>query len=157
MRTSALVALLIASVAAPALAEDEWAPGATGAAVVEDEPVLDERIEELELRIEELEAERAAPAAPASGPSWARNVRLGGNSNAGYYGGRGWTMSVPETRVTEYEQGTFVIDIADAREKELVWRGIARGRVSKTPPGPAEQREQFFQVASEILVEFPPR
>ena len=41
--------------------------------------------------------------------------------HSGYYGGRGWTMSVPETRVTEYEQGTFVIDIADAREKELVW------------------------------------
>ena len=78
--------------------------------------------------------------------------------HSGYYGGgRGWTMSVPETRVTEYAQGTFVIDIADAREKELVWRGIATGRLSKTPPGPAEQREQFFQVATEILVDFPPR
>ncbi len=74
-----------------------------------------------------------------------------------YAGGRGWTMSVPETRVTEYEQGTIVLDIADAREKELVWRGVGKGRVSKNPPGPAEQRERFFQAASEILADFPPR
>ena len=66
-------------------------------------------------------------------------------------------MSVPETRVAEYEQGTIVIDIADAREKELVWRGVAKGRISKTSPGPAEQRELFFQSARETLAEFPPR
>ena len=46
---------------------------------------------------------------------------------------------------------------ADARDKELVWRGVGKGRVSKNPPGPAEQRERFFQAASEILADFPPR
>ena len=68
----------------------------------------------------------------------------------------GWTVSIPETTVDEYEEGTVVIDIADAREKELVWRGIGRGRMRRQAPDPEEQRATALQVANEILADFPP-
>ena len=77
--------------------------------------------------------------------------------NSHYTGRYGWRMSVPETRVTEYEQGTIVIDIADAKQKALVWRGVGKGRVRKNPPGPEQQRADFLQAASQILADFPPR
>jgi hypothetical protein len=41
----------------------------------------------------------------------------------GRYGRRVGTY----TTVQKYQQGTLVVDLADAKEKELVWRGWAKG------------------------------
>jgi hypothetical protein len=35
-----------------------------------------------------------------------------------------------ETHVSEYTQGTFNIDLVDAKRKQLVWEAVGVGRVS---------------------------
>jgi hypothetical protein len=76
--------------------------------------------------------------------------------NRGYYGAYGYYMGWPETEVRQYDEGTLVIDVADARDKEVVWRGLAVGRVRQqaTP----EQRTQAVNDAvAAILAKFPPQ
>ena len=73
-----------------------------------------------------------------------------------YYRTRGWTMSIPETQVDHYEEGTVVIDLADAKDQELVWRGIGRGRMRSQPGSPEQQKERAQSVAEEILAGYPP-
>jgi hypothetical protein len=51
------------------------------------------------------------------GPGW-------GRYGYGYGVGIGGPISTT-TRVVEYEEGTLVVDIWDARSKQLVWRGTA--------------------------------
>jgi hypothetical protein len=41
----------------------------------------------------------------------------------GAWGYRGWT------RVYEYEAGTLVIDVIDRKNREVVWHGVASGRI----------------------------
>ncbi len=78
------------------------------------------------------------------------------NSHYGYGpGANRWGYGPPETVVREYEEGTLVIDVVDARSDRLVWRGSAYGRMreSATP----EQRQQRAQeVVATILERFPP-
>jgi hypothetical protein len=74
------------------------------------------------------------------------------------YGGYGWTVSIPETRVNEYDEGSLIVDISDAKEKELVWRGIGTGRLRETPrEDPEEQKQVVYQVVDEVLADFPPK
>jgi hypothetical protein len=56
------------------------------AAARADEAELLDRIQDLELRIQDLEAERNRGPGAASG-GWAERVRLGGSANTGFYGG----------------------------------------------------------------------
>ena len=72
------------------------------------------------------------------------------------YGRHGWARSVPETHVTEYDEGTIIIDIADAREKELVWRGVGTGRMPNTQRKPDEMTQRIYEVVDDILADFPP-
>jgi len=44
-----------------------------------------------------------------------------------------WSGSYSVSRVTPYTQGTLIIDIWDAREKTLIWRGSASAAVAKNP------------------------
>lgn len=60
--------------------------------------------------------------------------RPGPAFGAGYYGYRrglysGWPM-YDDDRIVTYKVGTLNIDIVDAEKKQLVWEGIAEGRVS---------------------------
>jgi hypothetical protein len=57
----------------------------------------------------------------------------------------------PRTRLP----GTLVIDILDARSRELIWRGSAEGAVLG-PGGEAASQEELDDVAAKILKEFPP-
>jgi len=72
-----------------------------------------------------------------------------------YYGRYGYAVSIPETRVSQYDEGTLVIDIADAREKELVWRGTGIKRVQPSPQ-PEKTTEAVNRAVAEILASFPP-
>jgi hypothetical protein len=59
------------------------------------------------------------------------------------------------TTVTEYQEGTLLIDLIDPKSKQLIWRGSGQSRLrrSSTP----EQREQRIDEAvAEILKSFPP-
>lgn len=61
------------------------------------------------------------------GPGWAW-----GHGGYGGYGYGGGPVN-STTTVRKYKRGTLVIDIWDARTKELVWRGTASDSVSDDP------------------------
>ncbi len=77
------------------------------------------------------------------------------------YYGRGWGYDgvysgVGATRTTarEYTVGTLVIDVYDARLRELVWRGAGEGKVRQAR-NPEESQEQINQAVTQIMEEFP--
>jgi hypothetical protein len=75
--------------------------------------------------------------------------------NRGYVDYWGYGISWPETRARKYEEGTLVVDIADAREAELVWRGAAIGRVRRRPT-PEKTTQDVNEAVEQILARFPP-
>ena len=69
----------------------------------------------------------------------------------GYGAGGGYT----ETRVTEYAEGTFLLDLIDPQKMELIWRGSAQSRISRrTSPEKREQRVR--EVVERVLAQYPP-
>ena len=69
------------------------------------------------------------------------------------WGGWGGTMSTATTTVHEYTVGTMVVDIYDAKSKNLVFRGIAQDELSDKP----EKNVKKMEKASEKLFKkFPP-
>ena len=79
------------------------------------------------------------------------------NRSYGYgYGRYGRPMGgYSETRVSEYTQGTLIIDIVDAASNELVWRGSTEGRVREKKT-PEEREKRIRDAVAAILAEFPP-
>jgi len=77
-------------------------------------------------------------------------------SGMGGYGWRGWGgggMGTATTSASEYTEGTLVVDIYEAKTKQLMWRGIAQGELKDSP----EKREKQLQKASDKLFkDFPP-
>ncbi len=66
----------------------------------------------------------------------------------GRYGRRVGTY----TTVQKYQQGTLVVDLVDAKEKELVWRGWAKGEVNDSVG-----KEKIDDTTAKILAEYPPQ
>jgi hypothetical protein len=81
-----------------------------------------------------------------------------GPSYGGYYGYRGamyggWGGY--DVQTVNYKAGTLSVDVVDAAKKQLVWTGIAEGRVSQEArdnPGAAIDR-----VIGEIFAKYPGR
>jgi len=65
----------------------------------------------------------------------------------GPYGGR--------VDVSYYEEGTLVVDIIDAKAKELVWRGMGTGIV-KAYSKPEKMQKAMDEDVTKILSAFPP-
>ena len=65
----------------------------------------------------------------------------------GPYGGR--------VDVSYYEEGTLVIDVVDAKEKELVWRGMGTG-IMRQYAKPEKMQKDIDQDVAKILAAFPP-
>ncbi len=53
--------------------------------------------------------------------------------------------------VVRYKEGTLVIDIVDAEQKELVWQGVGKDVLNRANP-----EENFVNSVKEILKDFPP-
>jgi len=73
----------------------------------------------------------------------------------GGYGWRGWGggMGTATTTVDEYLVGTLVVDIFDAKSKQLVFRGIAQDELSDKP----EKNQKKLEKASDkMFKDFPP-
>jgi hypothetical protein len=69
-------------------------------------------------------------------------------SSYGYFGSYGW-------QVREYQKGTLVVDFVDAREKEMVWRGVAEGSLPDIPQ--TEKIEKIVnQAVKEMMKYYPP-
>ncbi len=56
-----------------------------------------------------------------------------------------WGGGYSTTSVNTYTRGTLIIDIWDAREKTLVWRGTAIGLVHENPDKDAKQIEKALK------------
>ena len=79
-------------------------------------------------------------------------------AGAGYYGYRyglytGWPAYSTDVRTVHYKEGTANIDVIDARRSQLVWEGVAEGRVRDEAlqnPGPA-----ISALVAELFTEYP--
>ena len=56
-----------------------------------------------------------------------------------------WGGAHSTTTVSTYTQGTLIVDVWNAREKTLVWRGTAIGLVSKSPEKDAKRIEKALK------------
>ena len=57
---------------------------------------------------------------------------------------------------SEYEEGTLVITVNDAKTKKPVWRGWATSRVNDQP-SPEQTIETINNAVEKILAKFPPQ
>lgn len=61
-----------------------------------------------------------------------------------------------QTFVTEYEEGTLLIDFVDPSSQKLMWRGSAKGTV-KEKAKPEQREARIREAVSKILAQFPPQ
>lgn len=77
----------------------------------------------------------------------------------GYYGYRnryGYAYGVgygTETRVSQYTEGTLNIDVVDAAQKQVIWEGVAVGKLKE--PRQETLRSDITQVVDEIFKKYP--
>jgi Domain of unknown function (DUF4136) len=88
-------------------------------------------------------------------------LRPGANSSLGYgyYGYRAglydpWPRYEGERSVT-YKVGTINIDIVDAEKKQLIWEGVAEGRVSEEAM--ANPKVTVNAIVTELMRQYPGR
>ena len=78
-------------------------------------------------------------------------------TNYGYgyggYGYHGWGGRSVD--VYQYQEGTLIIDLIDAKNQQLAWRGWATGVVDDRPD-PERQEEDIQRVMSRIFENYPP-
>jgi hypothetical protein len=72
-----------------------------------------------------------------------------------YYGFR-WGFAVPQTYVTEYQQGTLMIDVVDGATRTLVWRGSAQADLGSNPSA-SDTVKKIDEAARKIMERFPPK
>ncbi len=66
----------------------------------------------------------------------------------------GW-RAYPQVEVNQYTEGTLNIDVADARQRELIWEGVAIGRVTRAAR--RDVQGAVDSVVPQIFAEFPIR
>jgi hypothetical protein len=68
----------------------------------------------------------------------------------------GYTSEYGEgTQVVQYEEGTFLIDLADARTKEVIWRGWAQLDLGRALRDPEVMRDQIDEAIRRMFEDFP--
>ncbi len=82
-------------------------------------------------------------------------------SYGGYWGGYwrgGWGgPGYYETRTVDYRVGTLQIDLFDAQDNQLVWRGSASEVLRDGEQTPAERSRKMHELAAKVLSRFPPQ
>ena len=69
--------------------------------------------------------------------------------------GYGWGWGAGGVDVYQYQEGTLIIDIVDAKNKDLIWRGTGQDVVD--PNADTQKRtETINNAVSKILAQFPP-
>lgn len=79
------------------------------------------------------------------------NTFYSGYGGYGYYGWGG--MSSARTTVNEYKVGTLVLDIFNAKDKKLVFRGVAQDELSDKPE---KNTKKIDKSAEKMFKNFPP-
>jgi hypothetical protein len=70
----------------------------------------------------------------------------------GWWGGWGPGWGPYDATVSQYTQGTVIIDVLDAKTKELLWRGQGIARVSDDEP---QYEQELWKTVTAILDKFP--
>ena len=78
----------------------------------------------------------------------------------GYYGYRyglygAWPLYDRDVETVTYPVGTANVDIVDANKKQLIWEGIAQGRISDDAM--AQPREAIAAAVTQLFTRFPGR
>ncbi len=58
-----------------------------------------------------------------------------------------WTGSLPATAMPQVVKGTLIVDLADARKKQLVWRSSAEAKLDY------EKRSKIFDTVNKVIPE----
>jgi hypothetical protein len=77
------------------------------------------------------------------------------NSGWGYGWGWGGGTGMSTATVRQIPVGTLVIDLADARAKELVWRGTASDTL-KEKATPEERAKILAEAMAKLFADYPP-
>ena len=72
------------------------------------------------------------------------------------YAGSYWGWAGRDIDVYNYTEGTLIVDLVNAKSKQLAWRGSATGVVE---PGksPEEVQERINDVVAQIFANYPPK
>jgi hypothetical protein len=78
----------------------------------------------------------------------------------GYYGYRyglygAWPLYDNDVRTVTYPIGTANIDVVDAHKKQMIWEGVAQGRLRDEDMN--NPRESIAQVVTQLFARFPGR
>jgi Domain of unknown function (DUF4136) len=65
-----------------------------------------------------------------------------------------WGGTLPATPVPQVMHGTITVDLVDARQKHLVWRAIAKGKMDYNKR--SKLLEQANKAVSEMFKQYPP-
>ena len=63
--------------------------------------------------------------------------------------------AISDMRVTQYTQGTLIVDLIDPTANQSIWRSLVQSRLRNGPQLEGQQ-ERFNQVAETMLEGFPP-
>jgi hypothetical protein len=66
----------------------------------------------------------------------------------GWYGG--------QVDVYQYNEGTLIVDIVDAKTNQLVWRGTATKTIDESA-SPEQREANLKEVVSRIFEKYPPK
>ena len=80
----------------------------------------------------------------------------GGYGPYGYGWGGGWGGSTTSTQVRDILVGTLVIDMADAKKKQVVWRGMGVKEVDTTAK-PEKRDKSITNAVNKIFKNYPPK
>jgi len=81
------------------------------------------------------------------------NTFYTGYGGYGYYGWGGG-MTTAHTSVSEYTVGTLVLDIFNAKDKQLIFRGTASDDLSDKPE---KNQKKIVKSAQKMFKDFPPK
>ena len=76
-----------------------------------------------------------------------------GYGHGGYYGR--YVAGPGRIDVYEYEEGSIVLDIVDAKTRKLLWRGVATAVVPDNPK-PEQLDKLVNEAMKKVLAKFPP-
>ena len=80
----------------------------------------------------------------------------GGYGPYGWGWGGGWAGGTTTTQVRDIVVGTLVIDLADARQGKLVWRGMGVKEVN-TQANPEKRDKSINSAVAKIFKNYPPK
>jgi hypothetical protein len=80
----------------------------------------------------------------------------GGYGPYGWGWGGGWAGGTTTTQVRDILMGTMVVDIADAKKGQIVWRGVGVKEVD-TDAKPEKRDKSIQKAVKKILKNYPPK